>query len=66
MRKLNLEKKNWWDAREEWYNSRNLNPREGEMDAMKSFKPKNKSENESMNENVSKKKWWKTDDMEIL
>ncbi len=26
----------------------------GEMDAMKSFKPKNKSENESMNENVSK------------
>jgi hypothetical protein len=36
------------------------------MDAMKYFKPKNKSENESMNENVSKKKWWKTDDMEIL
>ncbi len=27
----------------------------GEMDVMKSFKPKTKSENESMNENVSKK-----------
>lgn len=28
----------------------------GEMDAMKSFKPKNKSEDESMNAYVSKKK----------
>jgi hypothetical protein len=34
-------KKNWWDARQEWYSSRKLNPRKEKWMQWNLFKPKN-------------------------
>jgi hypothetical protein len=60
-------KKNWWDTRQEWYNSRKLNPRKEKWMQWNLLNQKTiSSENEWMNENVSQKNWWKTGDMEIL